>query len=65
MPMYEYHCLICGHEFEVLQRLGEGNENLECPHCQTPRPEKKFSTFAAQGRPNSVPSGCGAPDGFT
>lgn len=47
MPLYEYVCRECEHRFEVLQRLGEGGEQLECPRCQTPRPEKAFSTFAA------------------
>ena len=66
MPMYEYYCPICGYEFEVLQRMGEGNEKLKCPNCKRPRPEKKFSTFASQGTQRSISSSsCSAKGGFT
>jgi len=60
MPMYEYHCPVCGHEFEVLQRMGEGNEKVKCPNCDTPRPQKKFSTFAAGGI-RTMPVGTSTP----
>ena len=66
MPIYEYKCSGCNHQFSVLQRLGEGNEHLRCEKCGEPKPIKQFSTFASssvsQGGPatNSVPSG-----GFT
>jgi putative FmdB family regulatory protein len=48
MPLYEYSCGDCGRRFEVLQRMGEGAEGLECPHCKGIRLEKCFSTFAAR-----------------
>ncbi len=53
MPIYEYRCTECDHRFEILQRLGEGAEELTCPGCGVPRLEKMFSTFAAttQGSP--------------
>jgi putative FmdB family regulatory protein len=47
MPIYEYKCPACDHRFSVLQRLGEGNENLQCEICGTPKPVKQFSTFAS------------------
>ena len=32
MPIYEYHCLACGHEFELLQKFSD--PPLEkCPSC--------------------------------
>jgi putative FmdB family regulatory protein len=70
MPLYEYRCRDCGHRFEVLQRLGEGGEGLECPRCGAGPPERALSTFAtatpsASARPAG---GCGAPacgSGFT
>lgn len=46
MPLYEYHCAGCGSRFEVLQRVGQGSEGLECPACGTTDVEKEFSTFA-------------------
>jgi putative FmdB family regulatory protein len=47
MPIYEYKCPACDHRFSVLQRISEGNENLQCELCGTPRPVKQFSTFAS------------------
>ena len=49
MPIYEYKCPSCNHRFSVLQRMGEGNENLSCEECGTPKPLKQFSSFAAGG----------------
>lgn len=46
MPIYEYKCLACEERFEVLQRMGEGNENLICPTCGASKPVKQFSAFA-------------------
>ena len=49
MPIYEYKCSACDHRFSVLQRIGEGNEQLICEKCGTPKPTKQFSTFASTG----------------
>ena len=69
MPLYEYRCRECGHRFEILQRLGQGAEGLECPHCGAPGVEKLFSTFSAAGgdsaRSTSPGGTCGARAGFT
>ena len=46
MPLYEYHCGDCGSRFEVLQRVGQGPEGLECPTCGKDDIEKEYSTFA-------------------
>jgi putative FmdB family regulatory protein len=65
MPIYEYKCPVCDHRFSVLQRLGEGNENLVCELCGAPRPDKQFSTFASTssaGGGQTLSSG-GAPSG--
>lgn len=70
MPLYEYRCRECGHRFEILQRLGQGADGLECPQCGAPGVEKQFSTFSASGGDSSRGSsygaagGCG-PGGFT
>lgn len=70
MPLYEYRCRDCGDRFEVLQRLGEGAEKLECPRCGAGRPERALSTFATASGSGSTRTagGCGAPacgTGFT
>ena len=46
MPLYEYNCSACGSRFEVLQRVGQGSEGLECPTCGKAEVEKEYSTFA-------------------
>ncbi len=46
MPLYEYRCRDCGHQFEILQRLGEGSAGLVCPRCTADALDKQFSTFA-------------------
>jgi putative FmdB family regulatory protein len=69
MPLYEYRCESCGERFEVLQRMGEGNETLICPRCGAGEPRKQFSTFAATGGGTASfgGGGCSAPagSGFT
>lgn len=62
MPLYEYRCTECDHSFEILQRMGEGADGLDCPSCGEPRVEKQFSTFAAgsgSGTSNGVGASCG------
>lgn len=44
MPIYEYTCEDCGHEFEHLLR---GKETPACPVCGAKRLAKKFSVPAA------------------
>lgn len=43
MPIYEFHCPACGHQFEKLVKL---NEQPQCPSCQSPDPERQFSLSA-------------------
>ena len=33
MPIYEYACVECGHEFDALQKLSDAPLTL-CPECQ-------------------------------
>lgn len=72
MPLYEYSCRECGHRFEVLQRMNEGSEGLDCPRCGHPEVSKQFSTFAAAvaggstaGRGAAASGACGGPSGFS
>ncbi len=47
MPLYEYECSSCKKRFEVLQRMGDGPEGLECPECGSNQVRKQLSTFAS------------------
>ena len=49
MPIYEYKCKNCGEKFEEFQSIGAGNEDVVCPNCNTPRPERLFSAFSSSG----------------
>ncbi len=46
MPIFEYVCTNCGHEFELFVRGGAAVKNL-CPTCQSEKIDKRFSTFSA------------------
>lgn len=43
MPIFEYACQDCGHEFEALTR---SSQQPECPRCHSIQLEKKLSVFA-------------------
>lgn len=64
MPLFEYSCKSCDHQFEWLTR---GAATPECPSCHGTTLEKRQSTFAARtaspsGGATQVPMGgaCGA-----
>jgi putative FmdB family regulatory protein len=46
MPIHEYSCRACGHEFETLVRA---SETPSCASCGSPQLEKKLSVFATNG----------------
>lgn len=66
MPIYEYACHQCGHEFEALVRSGTVPE---CPTCHSVDLEKQLSVFATAAATESAaaaagPCGsCGHPGG--
>lgn len=68
MPLYEYECQSCHHQFEVLVRE---STRLECPECHGHELEKQLSVFAvnapsARRDPARAVGPCGAcghPDG--
>lgn len=46
MPIFEYTCDDCGHEFEFLLR---GSRTPACPSCQSVHLKKKLSLHGVQG----------------
>ncbi len=44
MPLYEYHCPSCNHNFDKLQPMS--SDGAECPVCEQPA-RRIISVFAA------------------
>ena len=45
MPIYEYQCEACGHEFETLQKMSD-DPLVDCPQCKAPKLRKLISAAA-------------------
>jgi putative FmdB family regulatory protein len=50
MPLYEYKCQACGHDFETLVR---GAERPACPACQSHDLERLLSSFGVSSEARS------------
>ncbi|ADL07582.1 FmdB family zinc ribbon protein [Thermosediminibacter oceani] len=53
MPVYEYKCVDRGHRFEVLRKLQERDEPIECPDCRSGNTRREVSPFGT-----GISSGC-------
>ena len=67
MPIFEYVCKSCGHEFEALTF---GGKKASCPKCQSKSLTAKLSVFAVSAKSSSSPrrsappcGACGDPRG--
>ena len=47
MPMFDFHCSACGHDFEALVR---GGDTPICPACQSQTLEKALSRISPAGK---------------
>lgn len=47
MPIYEYACKGCQHQFEQL--ILNGKADVQCPQCGTPEVRRRLSTFSFTG----------------
>jgi putative FmdB family regulatory protein len=57
MPIYEYTCKDCSHEFEALVY---GSEKAECPKCHGKRLAPQLSVFAVAKSGSSAGAATGA-----
>ena len=64
MPIYEYRCPDCGHEFDALQKVSDA-PLTDCPSCAGTGLKKLISrtSFALKGGGSSSSSGGGASSG--
>jgi putative FmdB family regulatory protein len=64
VPIYEFACRSCRHEFETLVRTAD---IPSCVSCGSVELDKKLSVFATQSRGNDAPVApcgtCGNPSG--
>src|SRR6266568_5981365 len=51
MPIFEYVCRECRHQFELIVN---GNSKVACPSCQSRRLEKQLSVFALNSKANAT-----------
>ena len=49
MPIYEYQCSSCCHQFEMIHGASDGNLKIVCPKCGAANPERVVSTFSCGG----------------
>lgn len=55
MPLYEYACQECDHQFETLVLNGE---QVECPECHGERLERLLSVPAKPRAGQALPMSC-------
>ncbi|MBM3332875.1 zinc ribbon domain-containing protein [candidate division WOR-3 bacterium] len=63
MPIREFSCSICNHEFEELVLSRRDEEEIVCPKCGTQKLTRCFSSFAVAGaekRVSSSSKSCGS-----
>ncbi len=61
MPMYEYECSKCQHQFELLRSLSERDDPCECPACRKKVKMKRLSSLfssAGSGDVGSMYNSC-------
>jgi len=49
MPIYEFRCAECDHQFSLLLPMSQSNAEHACPRCQSPSARRLISSFAALG----------------
>ncbi len=54
MPVFEYRCPHCGHEFEHFWRGMERRAELRCPKCGAEGVEKLISQFGTKSGSSAV-----------
>ncbi len=66
MPIYEYKCPKCGHQFETIHGVADLGRKKTCPQCGKGEAERVMSVFSCGGTKGSeagVGSACGPSPG--
>lgn len=59
MPMYEYKCSKCNHQFEKLAKSMSSTDAVECPKCGSKKTDRALSVFAVSSQSGSQSAGSG------
>lgn len=51
MPIYEYQCTSCHHQFECIQKMG-ADPLIACPHCSKDTAQRLISAAGFQLKGN-------------
>jgi len=51
VPIYEYRCSHCKHDFEELVRFECDETKLKCPKCGKGKVARRLSVFSARNAP--------------
>ncbi len=49
MPIYEYRCSKCTHQFEMIQGGSDKDSKITCPKCGAANPQRMMSAFSCGG----------------
>ena len=64
MPIYEYICLNCNHQFEIIRPMAQADAPLACQKCGAEEIKRKLSMFFAESGGKAVAGisepGCGS-----
>ncbi len=48
MPLYEYRCEACDHQYEIVQSVNANPEETICPKCNKAQSRRLMSSFASK-----------------
>lgn len=54
MPVYEYKCKSCGHQFDKIRLMREADDLILCVKCQSEDTHRMLSRFNAQTEGHSI-----------
>lgn len=65
MPIYEYKCETCGHEFEKLVLGKNAEKDITCPKCNQNKIKRLLSSTGFISKTGGNSCSAGAPKGFS
>lgn len=60
MPIYEYVCLDCGDQFEILRAMNDADTPIACQTCNSEHTSRMLSLFNAKSGDRVVAGGSSA-----